>query len=690
MANDASAAALTINPLDETAYKDVIVAVDPGAPIYNASELQYQTYLETRLMRAQTMRDRAWAEFSDKTYLRQFEENEKAANTYIPKRTNEDDVQVTTGTIEGKLGVLLANIDAMNIVPEVLAFDHSDMPLNELAMAMTDIMDRCAENDGGIDGGDQEKRQMRQRELLKQGTVFVQDRWVCKYQPKKNVDGTYNGEFRWNAWTTKLEAVFEGPERVLLYGPNVFLGDITVFSMDDQPYVFTVETMHHDTARGLFGSFEMWKYVHPGVAPKPAVTMGLGGRTIYDGKFRLTTLKDDQVEVIKYQDPTRDEFQIMINGIMMLPIGFPLSAVTPGGKYNIAKQVLIPINAQFAYGKSFVMSGDIYEISKLADEMLKLFVLKTRKSVTPAYLNNSGRVISKRVLSPGNITMGVPPGALTAIGTESQGVTNGEYQMYKELLDRINSSTVSPIFQGQVGSHLTATQVMQLQQAAKLSLGLIVAACTLLEIKLGYLRLPVIIANWFNPTGQTNTSDGIRNAYRSVSKTTAIDGTGEGIRKIIPVDGQLPDPAVVRGFEIASEQQTGKPFQYIFVSVPKLREERVTWRVIASPKPTASGAYEKTQFTELLNGVLALMNVGSKPNITGLETQFASVYGVDRSKVFANPNDMQPGMGQPQPQQPGQNMQEVAQRVAGDLKSGNMPAAPTITPPPIAKAGQGP
>src|SRR6185369_3854878 len=100
---------------------------------------------------------------------------------------------------------------------------------------------------------------------------------------------------------------------------------------------------------------------------------------------------DTQVEIIKYQDPIRDEFQIQINGIMMLPVGFPLSAVSQGGRINIAKQILYPINPQFAYGKSFVSSGDVYELSKVIDEMLRLFVLKTRKSITPPYINTSGK-----------------------------------------------------------------------------------------------------------------------------------------------------------------------------------------------------------------------------------------------------------------------------------------------------------
>lgn len=665
------------NPLDDKKY-----AGQPAAPVSEdqqrtAEQQKYQTFLETRLTRAQTTRDRVWPEFNNKTYLQQFEENEKISNTYLEPKKNEDDVILSSGTIEAKLNTLLSNVDSLNISPEVLAFNHSSVPLQDLGRAITDIMDRCAENDGGTDGGDDEKRILRQKELLKQGTVFVQDRWACKYAARKKIKGTYSGQFDWSDWDTKLEKVFEGCERTLLYGPNVYLGDVTMFSMDDQPYAFTIEQVHYDMAKGQYSQFDNWKYVKPGMIPARAqlAENGVGGRTIYDGKFRMTSLKDDQVEIIKYQDQTRDEFQIIINGIMLLPIGFPLSAISAGGKYNISKQILYPINPQFAYGKSFVASGDVYELSKIVDEMLRLFVLKTRKSVTPAYLNTSGRVISKRVLSPGNISMGVPAGALQPVGTESQGVTSGEFQVYQELIERIEQSTVSPVFQGQYGkANTTATEVMQVQDQAKKSLGIIVAACTMMEVKLGYLRLPIILSKWFEPVGTIKNGDVYNSMYRSSSTEAPILNDGVGVRRVVPVEGQLPDADAVRVIELAYEKETGTPMELIFISASELQKQKMTWRIVAAPKQKESSAYDKVLFSEMMQGILGLINVGARPNVTGLETEFAKTFGVDRNKIFANQADMA---------NQAQDLRAPAARTAGNMAAGNMPnspGAPTAAP----------
>lgn len=664
------------NPLDAERVEGQPEEPSVDAIKLNEAQVQYQSFLDQRLTRAQELRDRSWSEFTNKTYLKYYEENEKLANTYIEAKKNDDDVKISSGTIEAKLNVLLSHIDNQNLTPEVLAFDKEDKPLRDLGTAFTDIMERLAEHDGGADGGDTEKRMLRQKELVKQGTVFIQDKWCTKRQAKKVLNKKYDGTFNFSAWDTVWKKTYEGPDRVLLYGPNVYLGDITVFSMEEQPYAFTVETMTFDVAKTLFGTFGNWTHVHKGMPPTPA-TIDTGARTIYDGKFRLTQLTENQVEVIKYQDPIRDEFQIQINGIMMLPIGFPLSVVSPGGQINIAKQILYPINPQFAYGKSFVSSGDVYELSKVIDEMLKLFVLKTRKSITPPYINTSGKIISKRVLSPGTISQGIPPNSLQPIGTESQGVTAGEYQIYQELLHNVDRSTIGPAFQGQQSAPgTTATEILATQRQAKLSLGIIISACTMLEQKLAYLRLPIIVANYFEPIGEIMGEDGVsKKQYKAVSRQTTIENAGNGTRMIIPTDGPLPNSAVVRAMEIQDEKETGYPSQRIYLSPKNLRNIEITWKCVVVSKEKESSATEKLMFRETLNDAMALIKLGSKPNASGLEGEFARVYGLDKNKYFMSAADIQPPMDMA-----AMAAQAKGQKMGGAMNPGGTPAAaPAMT-----------
>src|SRR3990167_5733014 len=70
------------------------------------------------------------------------------------------------------------------------------------------------------------------------------------------------------------------------------------------------------------------------------------------GTWRLLDMQDDYVEIIRYQDKWNNEFAVLVNGVLMTPVGLPL----PWGyeDYNIAQQNLEPIHAKFALGKSLV------------------------------------------------------------------------------------------------------------------------------------------------------------------------------------------------------------------------------------------------------------------------------------------------------------------------------------------------
>lgn len=656
------------NPLDKNQY--------PGKPvenntdtktvdqIYKNEDREYTSFLSNRLENAKRQKNQIYPEYNGKNYYQIYNENEKIANTMLEAKKNDDDVVVSAGTVETKLDALLANINNLDLSADIFAFDKENNKVAELGLALQDTIAMTEELDG--EGGDEEKKLLRQRELLKQGTVFVQEEWLKLWETKKTLTEGFNGQFAdWKQWEEKIELVFEGPSRTLLYGPNVYLGNITEFTMEKQPFIFAVIHQDYKVAEAKYGKFENWKYVKPGAIPSDTANTQ---RTIFDNKWRLTEVAQNQVEIILYQDKPRDEFQIVINGVMMFPIGFPLSAVCPGGNYNITKQVFRVINHKFAYGKSFVSSGAIKEVSALIDEMLKLFVLKTRKSFSPAYINTSGKVIPKKVLSPGRISMGIAPDALQAIGTEGQGVTSNEYNVLKELQDQIDKSTVSNQFAGQQGhAGTTATEVVELQRQAKLVLGLTIAACSLLEKKLAYLRLWNILANWFNPFDTKVVQIGdVRkeiNQYRNTHRTGTIDGAGVGERYVIPTDQGVPDAETIRALEIQQEKEKGFPVRRIYIDPEGLKVAKIRWYIVINPREKETSAFYKLLFREELADIMTLMQLGSVPNKDGLEEEFSKVYQKNRSKLFSS--KVNPAMS------------GVSSAVPGMTPNGGTPAIPT-------------
>lgn len=657
------------NPLDAKTYKGKPEENNPDTKsvdqIYSEEDKEYCTFLQNRLENGKIQKNQVYMEYNGKNYYQIYNENEKIANTMLEEKKNDDDVIVSAGTVESKLDALLANINNLDLSADIFAFDKENNKIQELGLALQDTIAMTEELDG--EGGDEEKKLLRQRELLKQGTVFVQEEWLKLWETKKKLTEGYNGQFTdWKRWEEKMELIFDGPSRTLLYGPNVYLGNVTEFTMEKQPYIFAVIHQDYKVAETKYGKFENWKYVKKGAVPTAQTTNEQ--TTIFDNKWRLTEVVKEQVEIILYQDKPRDEFQIIINGVMMFPIGFPLSAVCPGGNYNIAKQVFRVINHKFAYGKSFVSSGAVKELSALIDEMLKLFVLKTRKSFSPAYINTSGKVISKKVLSPGRISMGVMPDALQPIGTEGQGVTSNEYNVLKELQDLVDKNTVSNQFTGQQGNAgTTATEIVELQRQAKLVLGLTIASCALLEKKLAYLRLWNILENWFNPVDTKVVQIGdVRkeiNQYRNTHRQGTIDGAGQGERYVIPTDQGIPDEEVIRTLEIKMEKEKGFPVRRIYIDPDELKIAKLRWYVVINPREKETSAFYKLLFREELADIQSMQQFGSVPNKDGLEEEFSRVYQKNRTKMFTT-QPVNPSLG------------GVSPAVPGMTPNGGTPAAP--------------
>lgn len=624
------------------------------APKYTNEENQYNGAILYRLLTAKINRDSIKTEFNNMSYLQWYRNNENLANTFIVRDETNKDLAIQSGTVEQKLQTILAEINRLNLTGEVRAFDKENNELQELGMVITDIVHKTEEVEGDL-----EKKVIRQLELLKQGTVFIQDNWIKKWQKQKTLNKKFDGKITGTEWTTKLEKVFDGPERQVLYGPGVYLGNIREFEIKNQPFIFTMKLTSYQEAKSRYGAkdakgdyvWERWENV-----PRKRVSLvdldNLQNTNIGQG-WSLTDLEDDMVEEIHYQDQVNNEYQIFLNGVMMLPVGFPLSNITPSGMFNIEKQVLQVINPFFPYGRSFIAKTE--QLSKLLDEMIRLLIIKTRKSIHPPYANISGKVISEKSLMPGAISMGIDPGALVAIGSEGQGATASEYQMLKELREDLDRVTVSPQIQGQSGpSGTTAFEVSLLQQQAQKTLTLIIFAMGLLEKKVTWLRANYILANYFDPIGNEvdEVRNELRNIYRTVSTKTTLEGKGVGIRKIIPVEsgGEMTSddvynedeyfgtPIPTDGSRRRTRSELGmEPLQHLYLDLKILKNCKYIFFTEVESKPRDTSTNAKIMFREELKDLQVMQAMGSSVNIQEVENAYALMWNKRKEKLFGKP-----------------------------------------------------
>lgn len=589
-------------------------------PKYSDEEKEYRSALRRKLTKAKEIREEQHEEFDNMSYEAYFDANERGANTYINTTKNKGETNFQSGTLRTKLFAVLSSMQSLNLSPDIMAYNESEIELSALGNAAEDIIERTNDYEN-----DKEKRMLRQYEMLKQGTVFVEDMWIDKWIKEKKINKKFDGKIEDIKITTTEKKEFGMPEKNILSGLSVFLGNIRVYDIREQPYVFTVEFVDRETARQIYGKWDRWQNVNFDISNFES--------DIDSEEWRLyTEEKEDMVEIVKYQDKPNNEFQIIINGVTMLPMGFPLTEVSPDGEYTIIQQNLEPIKENFAYGKSFIFKNK--DIVSILDNMMQMAVLKTQKSYFPPYLNLSGRVLSKDIFMPGRITSGIQRGDVIPLSEdEAKGVTNAEFNMIAEVKSFIDSNTVSPTFQGQKEQGtITATQTLSLQNQSRLMMAMTTLAATLLEIKLTEKRLTLVLKNWFEPVGTR--LDGVRNkiidTFRVTSVPKMIRKEGLGMETVLPTKEELT-PEEIGIMEIAMERQMRKPVRIIVLNPEEIKKAKLIWKVNVVAKEEKSSELAKMMFKDF---IVTGMNIGLPFDMEYVAKRYAEYYNEDPAKMF--------------------------------------------------------
>jgi hypothetical protein len=597
---------------------------DVLTPDYSDAEQTYIKNLQSRLTKAKDKRDGSHEEFDGLSFSEYWWSIERAANTNIEPNKNKHDQQFQSGTLRTKMLAFLSAFAGLNLQVDISAFDDTNVLVTNLGNAMETIIDKTHELEN-----DEEKKMLRQYELLKHGYVFLEEVWDERWKVEKEVKRGMIGQKNFT-WTSKLKKMPGQAIRNIIPGVAVYLGDITKYFLEDQPYIYTVEVDSYDNAEKTYGEWDMWKYV----SKKKKSFAGASDLQMIQNAWRLVDdVKENEVEIVKYQDKWNNEYQVIINGVPMLPMGFPLTAVRADGEYTIVQQNLEPIRHTFAYGKSFIFKNK--NIVAILDEMMKLAVLKTKKSFLPPYLNLSKRYISKDIFMPGKISRGISKGEIAPItDKEVQGVTTGEFNMIQEVIQFIDRNTASQTFGGarEQGGNVTATQIIELQRQARVMMGLLVLAATLLEKKIGWLRLMTIIEKWFDPADKEvdAAKNVLVNKYRTVSMPANIDGKGMGMKMVIPSEN-IPSSEMISQAENNMQESMGLPVKIMMLNPEMMKQAKLTWVLNANPREKKTSELSKMLFGAMISeGV----NLGLRFNPSHVEERFAEVWEENPSKLF--------------------------------------------------------
>ena len=554
------------------AYKMSAETKDKLRKIYKPEELLVYTELINRLEKARITRSTPREEFDDMTYEQDYIANRQALNSYLRKKKNYSEVRINTGTTEKKIEVVHNELLQLNLQPTVFAFDQDDNEIAELGDDMSDIIKRTNEIEN-----DQDVWVEALQELLSQRALFLEEQLISKNNPiaKKKV----------------------------ISGLRIYLGDISLpaYRFDEQPYIVKYTRMHWRRAAKLFADNPNWKYVQKGLQNDE--TLG------FDYKFNKN-LPEEEVEIVHYMSALDKEYQIICNGVMMLPIGTKLPWNHEG--YNIKMIVLKPMSRDFAYGKPLTASAKT--LQALDNETIRLLIRKFRQAIEPPLGVRKGKVLTKTIWDPGKVTQGIKEGDFTKL-IDHQGVTTSEFDILQLIEEKIKEFVgAGNVMQGlKESGRPTATEIVALQRQAMKMLGLAVYAWVRAKREMSFLRIYNVLENYTKPVKYA--LDEVENKVMSIyRKFTVLDAKLSGERrgkKVIQFsDRDLNENEKWYIYNKEKEAEAlGQPTEYKFINVKKLKSIKTFWYIVVEPKPVDSSELQRMMFTEQLEQAAGIMKL---------------------------------------------------------------------------------
>ncbi len=598
-------------------------------PQYSSEEQLYRNQLIYKLCLARDQRDRQHPELDDMTYLEYYESNKKKDLSYLPPKKNKQDVRIVTGTTRKKDTTLLNALMNMNMQPDVTAFDVSDLVVNELGDNMSDMVLKSRQ----LEDWDK-KRSIVYRELIAQGDVFVQELYKEDFReiPIENLTWDPNKDgISGFSIKKRLQKIYEGPEARMVNAKKVYGWNIRIPHAEDQEGIAVLNVYTRKDAESRYGKWERWKNVPYTID----VTTWFSDGAIYKD-WNLVTLDDkEKVAEIMIYLPKQNLFMIMLNGVMMLPIDYPLTAISPTGESPIAQGKFEPIS-DFMYSKS---NPSLMKIDQeVIDEFVRLGIEKTRQSFKPPMGNKSKKVYSSSIFLAGKITSDMTEGDLFPITpTIGSGVTAPEMSFYKMIKDNIDEKTTSPQMGGSdTSGDPTATEIQATQQQQMMNLGLALDGIINLERRMTWNRIYNIITHWTKKQDEhiDDLANGIKDGYKTFSVETSIENGGAGMR-VFRMDGGNNRPAILDHHQEEENlsKKHGQPVRITYLNGDMLRSIRYKWFVQMRPVPKNNDKLSQVLFTQNLREMIEIFGPDAV-NMDYAKQRYAVIKNEDYSKMF--------------------------------------------------------
>lgn len=577
--------------------------------------------------------------------------------------------------VRNKIISINAHVTARTIFPKIMAFSPASEEQKDAATVMGDLMEWSVVNNNSAYA---DVSVQATTSALVNPISWVQTQYQEVYRTVKrgkNSDGTYKTEQIKD--DDQSGFVDEAVDPTTMYFGEFYIrnGDVQL-----QSWLIRRKILNYSSAATIFGGFEDWKYVRPGIM----VIYNDANQQFYDVYDQ--DMVQNEVEVLYYWNKALDLYLITVNGILMTDPDNP----------NPREDKLYPF-ATFGY-ELLRAQGDCMAFKSLAfktmpddkviNTLYPMIIDASYLALFPPTVAVGVETIGSDVLIPGvTTTLSSPDASITPV---MQANTNlqAAYQALQQVEKNINESSIDGQESAQPDADsngpITAYQISKQEKRASILLGNFLHMTGRYVKQVGRLRIGDIKQHLTLPQLQAIEGSG---GAKLVYKTFHMgEGRGRTKGRKIQFDLDLPDGDISEEENLnhsmdTLDMQGGRKSPYKLYRVNPTLFRNLIYTIIVAPDVIAplSDEYEAQLGLEQYDRMIAQPEVFD-PEQTGrilLETYKLTKKDPDKYLV-QSPTGGAPMAVRPSPGQSASPMQ--AQAPQGGAPGMNGSPQPTPGP----------
>jgi hypothetical protein len=518
------------------------------------------------------------------SYSKAYEYNVRKGINYAPPREPGKEREVSMGLVHEKIIGFCAFFLKMVYKRQVKCYGEDAKVIKGLG----DIYDLAIEHSYRLEQFIK-KLALIYWELFCQGDTFIQEVWDVRNIQNRiamkdgqeitpdQMDYTY--EFM-DGLTYKDGEMVQVRKAIskILDGRTVILGSEEIEEIQDQPRITIEEVISTQDAKEIYGSLKRFKFVPE---EKENIANCLNGEKVT--LFDVDRLADPKAQKILHivWDKEHNLFNILLNGIMLLPSKTTFNLFYPRGNYPITK---VSGERMTGSARSRSVPAKTKFNADFVDWALKGLAEKFEQGIDPALLVHGKYTLSKDLFRAGQRTHGINKTDYEKADPDNAGITTSEFSFVTMLKSIVEAQTLSKTTSGEVSSE-TATAVNEAQASQAEKLGYLLDGVVNGFMDMALRRAETFESKYTIKERETIVDGKKIAVYQNFS--VSIDGTDhnvsfdEGLRNEDVDQQAMKDKMFQTSFK---ETKEGNPTKYYLADPNFIRQGKHSIHIVIKPE----------------------------------------------------------------------------------------------------------